>query len=326
MTLIDHYLQAVRLYLPRGADKHDILAELAEHLQSKFEERENELGRALTEEEQTALLEAHGDPAFVATRYGKSWPGFALGPFMLISPRTFPVYVGAFLLAIAVNLVVGTLQIFLTNATLLSLARQLAGTIVVLFVVFTTVFAGIDFFLRHARSEAWLFWSPYLKQVPRWYSATGLVFLGVVALAWGAWWNVWPQAPELLFGAAAGALRLTPRWQILHQVLLGLLLAGVAQRAISLARPDLTWFPWTVRVLIHLVCIALLYPLLHASPIVVAEAAAGSAAAADLATRIDAAVHGWIGGFAFYWVFNTVWLAWVLAGHVRHSMRKQEHR
>ena len=36
MTILEHYINAVRLHLPKDVDKTDVLAELADHLRSKM--------------------------------------------------------------------------------------------------------------------------------------------------------------------------------------------------------------------------------------------------------------------------------------------------
>ena len=49
MELLDRYLQAVKKHLP-WKRQDDIIAELRVNLESQLEEREDELGRPLTEE------------------------------------------------------------------------------------------------------------------------------------------------------------------------------------------------------------------------------------------------------------------------------------
>ena len=66
--LLREYIKAVRTYLPAGAERDDIAAELAELLRSKFEDQEERLGRSLTELEQEQLLTEHGSPLHVASR------------------------------------------------------------------------------------------------------------------------------------------------------------------------------------------------------------------------------------------------------------------
>lgn len=326
MTLLDIYLGAVGMNLPKGSDKRDILAELRGHLESNMDERAAELGRALTESEQQAVLTEFGDPFTVATRYGKAGPSFAFGPFQLISAAAFPVYIGALLLVLTVN-VISSAATVLAGASFVSVVRQLVVTMLFLFMVITPVFAGVDFFLRRSGErqrgapESWLFWTPHLKYVPQWYSASGLVALSAVALAWGLWWSAWPGVPALLLGAAAHALELSPEWQRFQLLLLGLLLLGIGQRAFSLARPDFTSVPWVARLIINVLCVALLYPILASGPFVVVRDAVGASAdAVELARSIDNSTRGFLRGFGGYWALNALWIAFICAWHVRHAV------
>jgi hypothetical protein len=83
MDLLDRYLQAVRIYLPKR-QQDDIIKELGENLRAQMEDRESELGRPLNEDEMAALLKKHGHPLFVASRYQQ--------PRYLIGPTLFPLY------------------------------------------------------------------------------------------------------------------------------------------------------------------------------------------------------------------------------------------
>lgn len=83
MNLLDRYLDALRWALPR-AKSEDILAELRDVLMMRVEEREEALGRPLTDEETSALLKDFGHPLLVAARYRpQQW---------LIGPDVFPFY------------------------------------------------------------------------------------------------------------------------------------------------------------------------------------------------------------------------------------------
>jgi hypothetical protein len=328
MTLLDTYLNAVRLNLPKGSDKTDILTELRGHLESSMDERAAELRRPLTEAEQEAVLAGFGDPFTVATRYGKTGRGFAFGPFQLISAGAFPVYIGVLLFALALNVIIGSVETLITGVAFVSIVRRLVVTMLILFLVFTVCFAGVDFFLRRSGKtqrgapESWLFYTPYLKYVPKWYSASGLVFMSVVALAWGLWWGVWPKVPALFLGQAIDALELSPGWQRFQLFLLALLLLGIAQRAFSLVRPDLNWLPWFARLAINVACVAVLYPILDIDAFVAAPAAA-STDAVELAQAINGPTRGLIRGFGIYWAFNTLWLALVCSGHVAYRLKNR---
>ena len=81
--LIERYLQNVRLSLP-AARREDIVRELAEDIRTQIADREEELGRTLTEDEQEAVLKHFGHPLALATRYGPQRH--------VIGPALFPVY------------------------------------------------------------------------------------------------------------------------------------------------------------------------------------------------------------------------------------------
>jgi hypothetical protein len=323
MTILEHYLNAVRGYLPKGVDKSDVLAELGDHLRSKIEEREMQLGRALTESEQQAVLAALGDPLAVANAYGKVGPGIAFGRFRLIGPRAFPVYVGVLALILAINVVSFIVEVFVAPVPPWSeLPRRLLSLLPV-FVIVTVAFAGIEIFVERSRradptgAQGWLFWTPYLKYVPRWYSASGLIFLTTVTIAWAWWWGNWPQAPVALFGPPAEQLELSAAWSRFHLILLALLIIGIALRAVCLARPSLHWLPVPLRLVVNIVALALVLPILNSAPVVVADPSA-AIATMDLATAIDRALRGLTRGFGLYWLFNVLWLAFVCFGYARH--------
>jgi hypothetical protein len=82
MDVIERYLEAVAAQLP-VEDREDIVAELRDLILSRIEAREEELGRALSDDETEAKLHEIGHPLVVAARYRK-------GPDSLIGPELFP--------------------------------------------------------------------------------------------------------------------------------------------------------------------------------------------------------------------------------------------
>lgn len=82
MDLIDRYLNAVAAQLPQD-QRADIVAELRDLILSRFEAKEEELGRPLTEAEQEQILRDIGHPLVVAARYGS-------GPQHVVGPELFP--------------------------------------------------------------------------------------------------------------------------------------------------------------------------------------------------------------------------------------------
>lgn len=104
MDMLDKYLAAVAAQLPAD-QRDDIIAELKDLILSRFEAKEEELGRDLTDEEREAILHEVGHPLVVAARYRK-------GPDALIGPQLFPYWlfgVKAGLMILAVVSVVGLL-------------------------------------------------------------------------------------------------------------------------------------------------------------------------------------------------------------------------
>lgn len=83
MDLLDRYLDAVRANLPKD-QADDIVAEIADDLESQADEREAELHRPLTRDESADLLKAYGHPRVVAARYAKVQ--------YLIGPDLYPFY------------------------------------------------------------------------------------------------------------------------------------------------------------------------------------------------------------------------------------------
>jgi hypothetical protein len=83
MDLLDHYLEAVRKHLP-WQRQDDIIAELRANLESQLDEKEDELGRPLTEAEVEAWLKQLGSPMQVAAGYRPQQ--------YLIGPAVFPTY------------------------------------------------------------------------------------------------------------------------------------------------------------------------------------------------------------------------------------------
>src|SRR6185503_15533263 len=110
MELLKRYLQAVGEHLPaRG--REDTLAELRANLEAEMEAREEELDRALTEAEVAAVLEAHGMPVLVASRYGSQH--FLIGPtlfpmYWYTLKRSFPLLVLAYAVVQLVDIILGS--------------------------------------------------------------------------------------------------------------------------------------------------------------------------------------------------------------------------
>lgn len=69
MDMLSRYLYAVYQDLPKKSAREDIIAEIADDLQSQIDEREAAVGRPLTDDEEAAIIKAYGHPRLVAGRY-----------------------------------------------------------------------------------------------------------------------------------------------------------------------------------------------------------------------------------------------------------------
>jgi hypothetical protein len=144
MNLLNRYLQAVGRLLPK-ARRDDIIAELRANILSQMDDRQEELGRPLTEDEQAAILQHHGNPSVIAGRYRENNLGLAFGR-QLIGPELFPFYK----VILTVNVVI-TAVVF---AAVLPVVMHIAGgaltvgrvlmPLVTQFIVITLIFMIVE--------------------------------------------------------------------------------------------------------------------------------------------------------------------------------------
>jgi hypothetical protein len=239
MELVESYLRAVRRYLPRGM-RDDIVAELRVELRSQIEDRQEELGRALTDVEQMVIFKKQGDPMSVAMRYRATGRSLTVG-WELIGPELFPAYLILLScnLAIAAVVIAAALMLghfpFKLKAFLIPMVMEVV--IVTLVFILLNALRG---FLGRRMSESWM-WPPaelaHLLPLPRWYSATGLVACGLLTL----WWLLIPHFPRLVLGEAAPHLKFTADWHRYYVPILVVMLIGAGQRAVNVVRPDWNW-------------------------------------------------------------------------------------
>src|SRR5947207_10379253 len=140
MELLDRYLMAVKMFLPR-AQQDDIIRELSEDIHSQVEAKETELGRRLTTSEQKQLIAQLGHPALLAGRYGPRR--------QLIGPEIFPFYWLVLKLSLGANAVAQIIAVVAAIAAGRSIHPGLRAfsAIAALFICFgivTIVFAMLD--------------------------------------------------------------------------------------------------------------------------------------------------------------------------------------
>lgn len=220
MELLDHYLEAVRRYLPwRGQD--DILAELKANLESQLEDQEFGLGRCLTTQEAEEWLKELGSPIQMAARYQSQQ--------YLIGPAVFPVYRYILRLTLAwcaaIYVIAKVVEIAAQGSGFgraMGAALSLPWVLLIDGAMVTLIFAVIEQFgIRCAGKHDFAFaapaWTemrmpfepaPKEKKKRRSYAcALAEVIFGFLFFAWLL---LFPHHPFLLLGPAAAYLKTAP--------------------------------------------------------------------------------------------------------------------
>lgn len=210
MNLLNRYLQEVGRYLPKSR-REDIIAELRANLASQIDDREQELGRPLTDGEMVAMLKHHGNPAVVAGRYRERNHGLAFG-VQLIGPELFPIYRTILLLNMSITLIILAVVVPLVAQSLhepVTLSRILTP-LVAQFAAVTLIFIALDRGKDHVLNS----WDPGrlppVKSSPEDRPTARNIF-DFIALAVGTvWMALTPHWPYLLLGPGAYYLQKIP--------------------------------------------------------------------------------------------------------------------
>lgn len=261
MTVVDRYLMAVRIFLPRSAQP-DVTAELSDDIYSRIEDRENTLGRPLTVAEQEAIVAEFGHPALLAGRYGTRR--------RLIGPEIFPFYWLVLRLALVVGVVVHVVVtvVMLSHGRADQALRQATQVLpMVAFIQFgiiTLVFALLDNYgvlTRIGHS-----WNP--RSMPTTSRVQPFLQLALLAIFF-AWWFSALRVPYLVFGPGATMITFAPILRSLYLPMLGLALADVAWQIARLLRPQWARFGSIVRVVLCALDLVVLAVLAKAGPWVI---------------------------------------------------------
>ncbi len=321
MELVESYLKAVRRYLPRG-QRDDIVAELRVELRSQMEDREEELGRGLTDVEQMVIFKKQGDPMAVAMRYRRKGQSLNVG-WELIGPELFP----AFLILLGCNLTIAgiVISLFLILKHLPFTVEAFLVPMLMEVVIVTLVFILLNSlrrFLGPKLANSWM-WPPaelaHLLPLPRWYSATGLVACGLLTL----WWLLIPQFPRLVLGDAAPELKLTADWHRYYLPILVVLLIGAGQRGANVIRPDWPWLlPFGRFVADGAGAVVMFFFRMHT---LVMAVDAGSAAQQHLAQVVNGRlVWGWFGPWLWLYLGCTALVyGWYCRPYVRRFIQRR---
>lgn len=284
MTQVDRYLETVGMFLP-DRQKDDILNELSDAIRSRIEDMEAELGRPLSDAEQSDVLKTYGHPMSVASRYRPDTGGRLVFGKELIGPALFPLYVRvlgiSLLIALAVQIVL-TITLQLPNDSTFS---RLVVQAVMQSAAVTAIFALIQRAAKESPERwEWLTGAsaaiaPTSKQlrISRLESAVQIVLMTIFIIIT----NRVLLDPE----AGIGPFRLAPIWHTLYWPFIVLMAAGIVQSAISFVKPDWVRLQAATQVGFEVVSLTLIGLLLAAGSWVtlVTPAAATAAEAQKLA-------------------------------------------
>ncbi|HEY2612993.1 MAG TPA: hypothetical protein VGI94_19445, partial [Reyranella sp.] len=239
MDLIDRYLESVRLLLPLD-QRDDITAELRDILMTRREEKADALGRALTRQEDEALLKDFGHPLAVAGRYGPQQ--------YLIGPELYPIFMFVLRLVLACviggGIIAGLTQGVIVRAPPHTAIRTAFETIwtggFVSVGVVTVIFALLQ--RQPVRAKMFGDWSPSrdLPHItarphrrPRWYDHVAAI---VVQSIFMLWWSGWArfEPTSIISDEAELKIVFAPIWHALYWPVLGLSAAIIVVNALKL--------------------------------------------------------------------------------------------
>lgn len=330
MELIQRYLQAVKFLLPR-AHQEDIVKELAEDIRSQMEDKEAELGRPLNDIEQAAILKQVGHPLVVASRYRQAPLQHLIGPVLF--PFYWLILKTLLWIALGVSLLNG-IALLTSGEPVRQLLHGLltfAHTALPAFGWITLIFAVLDFLESkfHFVDRSNRHWDPFTLPLPRnepqpQVRRSESIFGLVAGSVYTIWLLAAPYHPYLIFGPAASALRLTPVWQKFYLPVVVLALAGLAQAAVNLVRPDWTWLRAATRLVTNAVGLFILRSILtkpHPFVTAIPDAGTNSAHYELLASIVNLCLSLSMAGVAIGMSIAFIFNAWLCLTELRRLLR-----
>lgn len=293
MDLVDRYLKAVAKALPE-AQREDIIRELSEDIRSEIEEREDRLGRPLTEAEQQSVLKQRGNPLLLGASYRHDHRTVAFGR-QLIGPVLFPFYIKVLSFNLGLTyLIIATIFIALgASGQKLSFHEIFSTCLLQLFIQTTAVTLFFSVAERHLtrHPDRWdlggvrgglrldLKMTTKIsvplegpQRISR-FESVSIIIASAVALVW---LTEVQSYPFLILGPAMTFLKLTPIWYRMYFPIVLLTVVEIVRAIINLVRPDWMRFRAVVGVIVHGGGLAVVYFLIKAGSWVAAvDSAAG---------------------------------------------------
>jgi hypothetical protein len=302
--LLDRYLFAVRRYLP-AYHQDDLVAELSANLRSQMDDKQEQLGRPLTEDEQVDVVRRHGHPILVAARYQPQ--------HSLIGPEVFPFYsftikrvlpwvVGIWLLVTAVTIIFGSQGVSIAERINVGqIITGFFGAIFQFLAWMTAGFALLEFFKGHLRHEFTRpNWDP--RKLPKADpvaeqngphhpyadAIAGAVFL--------AWLLAFPHFPVLMFGPYATlhvlkiGLDLPTIWHQFYWLVVAFNCIQLAARIALLFRPVRHYYR-AIETALHLLGIGIVASLLRTHDYIGQATFGGSPMSPQAVATVNSSIH-----------------------------------
>ena len=309
MDLLERYLQAVRFFLPRH-NLDDIVRELSENLISQMEDRGEELGRPLNEDECADIRRRHGHPMVVAGRYRTHQ--------QLIGSLFLPIYLFALKVGLGVAFIV-TIVIAMVAALLhgdvgrrfLEAMFQYPGRALMVFAWTTLGFAALD--LAQSRLKLTHKWDPralpkLVRHEERISRANSLCEL-LAAVAMTIWLLFVPQSPFLILGPAAAILELAPIWSLVYLPILAVTVGTAALGFVNFTRPFWTPARSLARLAIHTTTLIVCVVIMRSDSYLLAKSAAALSDGVSMDRVVDIANRGVEIGIVVAVIINLVEIA-----------------
>ena len=235
MNLVDRYVAAIARELP-PRNAAEIAAELKDILLSKIEDREEELGRPMTDKEVEQMLIDFGHPMIVAGRYRKTQ--------YLIGPELFPMWLATMRMVLTIGGAIVVVGFVMGAAAagsapvwiLQKVIHAVWPAFIWAFAVVTLVFAFNE---RMGRYRFQLNWNP--RQLPPARSPGRKRFHLMVEVGMGLvmllWWTGLLRFRAWLPAPPAMDIRLAATWAPFYVPVIAYIAAEIVINLLALARP-----------------------------------------------------------------------------------------
>jgi hypothetical protein len=323
MEPLERYLGNLSKLLP-AAQREDIIRELREDIQSELEDKREELGRALTEQEQIDLLSRRGNPLKVAAAYQQDNRSLAFGREW-IGPVLFPFYIRVLTFNLSLTFFIVTIifaALYIGGQTV-HLGDVFSNFLLQIFLQFTAVTVIFSLIERHLSKHPghWTTQQVRALHLPRIergknvrevsrFESVSIIVASTVALIWMQ--AVWSHL-FLIFGPAASFLRLAPIWHQIYWPTVAIVLASILRATVNLIYPRWIRFRAAASVLFDAAGLFLLYVLISAQHYVVLAGEASAQATGK--EHMLQVVNQWT--YYGLWVSAAVAIAQTVGGLIR---------